>query len=242
MGSISIKPGTYWYQLDNSGVYYQEQQLSNLIFDNVDTLWQESFAEQDAALSALISDEYEQILKARQILTNYKQTSFDDGSVIESGVQGFNNYLSTKLGGSYNYSGAVISNVEHYYLASAMTLSGEFGGVTPGIVLSGIGTGLWDLGFASYYSAQWNYLDLFGDDTADTQEQMDKLMTSTVHDVNQFFGPDMAGIQYGLEVAGTPWGHLSDAADYLQAEANDTANEWTMDILELTTLDQLMLE
>lgn len=167
-------PADFWRDYIPGSQYDRAALVVQLVYDNIDTLYSPIYDSSVSPLNALTAWEDDALVRSRALLGYYKQTG-SDAYDIQADIDAFNKLLMDNGLGINDFTGAEISDAEHFVTAAVMTMVPILG-----LVIGSTFSFVWEGGQGLIGYVRTN-------STA-----------SLKYNMEQFIGADMAGAAYGM--------------------------------------------
>ncbi len=174
-------PAGFWRAWSSGARYDRAALIVQLVYDNIDSLYSPIYDTSvgESIMNTATLRQDDALVRSRALLGYYKQT-FSDSQAILDDIDAFNTLLDDNGLSPSNFSGEEISDAEHFFVGAVF-------GLIPAIGF-GLGVGfsfLWD------YAIQGSLGFI-----------INRNYKSLKHNIEQFEGPDMAGVAYGTSRIG----------------------------------------
>ncbi len=181
-GSIwdAVHPADFWRTYMPGHAHDRAALAVQLVYDNIDILYSPSHAVGVDAMLAMTAWQDDSLVRSRGLLGYYKQTG-SDAQAIASDIEAFNTLLRDNGLSPNDFTGAEISDAEHFVTAAVMTMVPLFGTV-----------------IGPSFSFVWEGAQgVIGSVRAGN-------LNSLQYNMDQFIGADMAGAAYGMMKTNRP--------------------------------------
>ncbi|MBL0341131.1 MAG: hypothetical protein IPP71_09505 [Bacteroidetes bacterium] len=133
---VTVNPGIYFAELMPQ--YFRAAKICEVVYDNIDRLYKPMHDQGSLVSSIVTLGGDEGIIKCRCLLGYYKPTLMSHEEQAMA-IEEFNTLLKTNAIHPHNYTASEVSDAEHFYSSTIMTMVPLLG-----LILNPVGTWAWD--------------------------------------------------------------------------------------------------